>query len=97
MPGKMGRMMERAGFRMNGRTKIYTVNSNSIDTEYPEAYGAEVSINPHKLIKTPRFYGNDLLKGKRLFRYFILKPDTKAGARDYEANHLYPVTVCRNK
>ena len=38
-------------------------------------------------MKEIRFYGEDILPGNWLFKHLILKPDTKAGIRSYEANH----------
>ncbi len=33
--------------------------------------------------KDIRFYGDNLIKGNFVFRHFILKPDVKAGLRQY--------------
>lgn len=90
MPGRMGRMMEKAGFTMNGMTKIYYRNYPSgtdIESDVKEAIGADVTICPRRRQGDIRFYGNDISKGNWFFRRFILKPDTKAGLRAYEVNH----------
>lgn len=34
-----------------------------------------------------QFYGEDILRGNRLFKHFILKPDTVAGIKSYENEH----------
>ena len=86
MPGMMGAMMRRHGFRMNGMSRIYAENAEPIETGIPEAVGAEVRLTPQRRRSDIRFYGNDILPGNWLFRHLILAPDTKAGIRSYEAN-----------
>ena len=84
MPGKMGAMMQKHGFRMNGKSKIYAESAVPIDTDLPEAVGADVFLSPKTLKNEIRFYGDDILPGNRLFRRLILQPDTKAGIAAYE-------------
>jgi omega-amidase len=86
MPGKMGSMMAKAGFRMNGRSRIYASEGEEIRTGIAEAVGMEVSLSAQKRKKEIPFYGEDILKGNWFFRTFILNPDTKAGIRLYEKN-----------
>ena len=86
MPGMMGAMMRRRGFRMNGLSRIYADEAEPIETGIPEAFGVQTELSPHKRGKDIRFHGEDILPGNRLFRALILKPDTKAGIRSYEAN-----------
>ena len=86
MPGMMGAMMKKLGFRMNGMSKIYAQGAVPIDAGLPEAVGAEIELSPHRRSKEIRFYGQDVLPGNWLFKHLILKPDTKAGIRSYEAN-----------
>lgn len=88
MPGMMGSMMEKHGFRMNGMSKIYAKDFAAIETDIPEAIGAEIALLPHRRIRDIRFYGEDILPGNWLFKKLILGPDTEAGIRSYEANHL---------
>ena len=88
MPGMMGAMMEKRGFKMNGMSRIYAPKASPIKTGIPEAVGAEVFLSLQKRNKDIRFYGEDILPGNRLFKQFILKPDTKKGERSYEANRL---------
>ena len=91
MPGMMGSMMKKHGFRMNGMSKIYAAdggNTIPINAGIPEAIGAEIAIAPHRRVKEIRFHGEDILPGNWLFKHLILKPDTKAGIRSYEANRL---------
>ena len=52
----------------------------------PEAVGAELKLSPQKRRSDIRFHGQDILPGNWLFKHLILKPDTKAGIRSYEAN-----------
>ena len=86
MPGMMGKMMKNHGFRMNGMSRIYADNADSIETDIPEAIGAIVNLTQHKRRKDIRFHGEDILPGNWLFKKLILKPDTKAGILSYEAN-----------
>lgn len=86
MPGKMGVMMAKAGFMMNGRSKIYAPNSQAISCGIPDVIGADVTITPQILRKPIHFYGKDINKGNWLFRLLVLKPDVKAGIRLYEMN-----------
>ena len=88
MPGMMGSMMKKHGFRMNGMSKIYAENAVPVETDIPEAIGIDVELKPHKRTKEIRFYGEDILPGNWLFKHLILKPDTKAGIRSYEENRL---------
>lgn len=83
MPGKMGSMMAKAGFRMNGRSKIYADNGNPILSGKSEVLGYDTVISPQRRKKDIRFYGNDIIKGNYLFRKLILEPDMKAGIRLY--------------
>ena len=86
MPGKMGAMMQKHGFRMNGLSKIYAENAAPIETDVPEAFGAEIKLQPRRRGSEIRFHGQDILPGNWLFKHLILKPDTKAGLRSYEEN-----------
>ena len=86
MPGMMGAMMKQHGFRMNGMSKIYAVGAEPIETGLPEVIGAEIKLSPQKRRADIRFYGQDILPGNWMFKHLILKPDTKAGIRFYEAN-----------
>lgn len=85
MPGKMGRMMASAGFRMNGYSKIYS-KSPMIATGVSEAIASDIEIRPRGITHAIRFYGKNLIKGNWFFRWFILKPDAKAGLKIYERN-----------
>lgn len=87
MPGKMGWMMAKAGFRMNGYSKIYS-KSPMIKTGIPGAIAVDVELRPQGLAHPIRFYGKDLVKGNWLFRWFILRSDAKAGLRMYERNRF---------
>lgn len=75
---------------MNGMSRIYAVNADSIETDMPEAIGAIVHLTQHKCKKEIRFHGEDILPGNWLFKKLILKPDTKAGIFSYEANRSFP-------
>ena len=91
MPGKMGEMMEKRGFRLNGLTKIYDAGAKPIDAGFPEAVGAEVQIHSKRRKGKIDFSGQDIFAGNWFFRRFILKPDTEAGRRSSEENRLSQV------
>ncbi len=84
MPGKMGALMKKAGFTMNGKSKIYADSGNSIPCNIKAAIGLDIEISERKRKKDIRFYGDDLIKGNFLFRHFILKPDVQKGIKSYE-------------
>ena len=86
MPGMMGAMMKQHGFRMNGMSKIYADRFESIETDIPEAIGADITLTSKKRRADIRFHGQDILPGNWLFKHLILKPDTNAGIRAYAAN-----------
>ncbi len=83
MPGKMGVLMKKAGFTMNGKSKIYAHGGNNIICNSQSAIGHYIGISEHKRKKDIRFYGQDLIKGNFLFRNFILKYDVIAGIKQY--------------
>ncbi len=87
MPGMMGAMMKKHGFRMNGLRKIYADGAEPIETGIPEAIGAEIELRSRNRRADIRFYDQDILPGSWLSKHLILKPDTKVGIRSYEANH----------
>lgn len=84
MPGMMGRLMARAGFCMNGRSKLYHQGGRELSCGPAEAVGVEITPVPGKLSRSIPFYGDDLLKGNRLFRLLVLQPDTRWGLRLYK-------------
>lgn len=84
MPGKMGAMMAKAGFTMNGMSRIYGGGCRQIETGLPEAVACEVPISSNRIKQEIRFYGQDLIKGNWFFRKCILEPDAKAGLQEYE-------------
>lgn len=86
MPGLMGRLMAMAGFRMNGKSKIYSPDGSPIACGLREAVGADVEIRPQRCRQDIRFYGEDLIRGNWFFRHFVLKPDCALGIRAYERN-----------
>ena len=88
MPGKMGEMMAKKGFRMNGMSKIYAAEGRPIPAEVKEAVGMEVPIHSKRRVRDIPFHGQDILPGNFFFRQFILKPDTEAGIKAYEEQHL---------
>ena len=87
MPGMMGAMMAKAGFQMNGMSRIYAHDMADIDTDISEAVGAEIHLSPKRRTGDIMFHGEDILPGNWLFKNLILRPDTAAGIRSYEKNH----------
>lgn len=86
MPGKMGELMKKNGFLMNGRTKIYGKDCIPTDGNLPEAFGVCAEIQEKKRKGDVHFHSNDIIKGNWIFRKFILEPDTKRGIEQYEAS-----------
>ena len=84
MPGKMGEMMAKRGFRMNGLSRIYADDAVELDAPIPEAIGIEIDLQPRRRTKDIRFHGQDILPGNWLFKALVLKPDTEAGIKMYE-------------
>lgn len=54
MPGKMGRMMGKSGFLMNGRSQIYSPTGNSIEANLKEAKAIDAALVPQKLSFTSK-------------------------------------------
>ena len=92
MMGYTGRMMMRAGFRLNGLSKIYSETGNILGGGIKEAIGIEVDLNDNKLIQEIEFNGDNLVKGNWLFRKIILPVDIKKGIRFYDANKQEGIT-----
>ncbi|RDU22603.1 carbon-nitrogen hydrolase family protein [Anaerosacchariphilus polymeriproducens] len=86
MPGVMGKMMKKQGFTMNGKSKIYSRNSEPIYCESNAIIGANIIILPQKRIKEIHFHGEDIIRGNWFFRTFVLIPDTKKQLKSYEEN-----------
>ena len=80
------KLMEKAGFRMNGRTKIYGTDCTFVDVGIAEAFGVEAELANKSRQSDIRFYGEDINKGNWFFRKFILEPDTKNSIERYEKN-----------
>ncbi|MFA5628847.1 MAG: carbon-nitrogen hydrolase family protein [Dehalococcoidales bacterium] len=83
MPGIMGMLMKKAGFTMNGKSKIYANCGNSIASDIKQAIGFDTNISEQSRKKDIHFYGNDLIKGNFIFRNCVMKPDIIAGIRRY--------------
>lgn len=82
--GKTGKMMMKAGFSLNGLSKIYSSSGTPLPSPVQEAIGMDIELMPKRRTKSIRFYGDDLIRGNFLFRSLILQPDIKAGIRVYE-------------
>lgn len=86
MLGVTGKLMRRAGFKLNGRSRIYSHCGAPIQTGLKGAQGLEVTLMPHKLQKEILFCKGNIHRGNTLFRLLVLKPDIWAGIRFYEKN-----------
>lgn len=83
MPGLMGALMKKAGFTMNGKSKIYASAGKPLACGLKEAKGIDIDLLERERKKDIHFYGDDLMKGNFFFRHFILKIDVKAGLNQY--------------
>ena len=88
MPGVMGAMMKRHGFRMNGMSRIYGTKEETIETDVPEAIGEEVPIHSKRRVKDLPFYNGYLTPGHTLFRSITVKQDILWAIKYYGKNHL---------
>ena len=86
MPGVMGALMKKHGFRMNGMSRIYAHKASPIDVGIAEVIGSNIDLSPKKRSKDIHFHGEDILPGNWFFKHLILTPDTKKGIRSYETN-----------
>ncbi len=84
MLGNTGKMMMKAGFTLNGLTKIYSNRGTAITTNVPEIIGWSADIKPSILNKSITFHGKDILKGNWIFRKFVLQPDIRKGIYYYK-------------
>ena len=87
MPGVMGGLMKKLGFRMNGLSRIYADGGMPLESSVPEAIGIDIDLKESRLREPIHFYGKDILPGNRLFQWLILKPDTLAGILYYRLHH----------
>lgn len=86
MLGRTGKLMAKAGFALNGMSKIYSTTGKPLPPAVPGAVGWSGVLTPQTRRGELRFYGQDLVKGNELFRTFVLKPDIRDGIRFYEAH-----------
>lgn len=85
MLGCTGRMMMRAGFRLNGLSKIYSGTGSMINGGIKEAAGIDVNLTGNSCEHDIIFHGKDIAKSNWLFRKIILPVDIKKGKRFYES------------
>ena len=88
MPGKLGSTMMSRGFRMNGLSCIYGTQDKVIETDVPEAVGAEVPVHSKRRIRDIPFYSGYLTPGSYFFRTFGIKRDALWAVKYYGKNHL---------
>jgi omega-amidase len=86
MLGMTGKLMKRAGFQLNGLSRIYSAHGTPLTSNVQEALGIDVVLTQKTRVKDIVFYGDDIKRGNFLFRHLILKKDIKDGIRFYESN-----------
>ena len=86
MPGKIGERMKKHGFRLNGMSKIYGSDDVPIETDVPEAVGAEVPIHSKRKIRDIPFYNGHLTPGHGLFWASAIKRDAMWAVKYYGKN-----------
>ena len=87
-PGKVGERMKKHGYRMNGMSRIYGSNEVPIETDVPEAIGAEVPIHSKKRIRDLPFYNGYLTPGHGLYRSITVKRDIMWAIKYYGKNRI---------
>ena len=87
-PGKVGDRMKKHGYRLNGMTRIYFENAVPIETDVPEAIGAELPVHSKRRVKDIQFYGGYLTPGHTLFRAFTLKREAMWAIKYYGKNRI---------
>ena len=88
MPGKVGTGMQQRGFRLNGMSRIYGTEDKPIETDVPEAVGAEVPVHSKRRVRDIPFYSGYLTPGNTLYRTFVVKRDILWAVKYYGKNHL---------
>lgn len=84
MLGRTGKMMQDAGFRLCGCSKIYSNRGDVLQSSLPQAVGLAVELEDKQRREDIRFYGQDIRRGNFLFRKLVLPQDIRAGIRYYE-------------
>ena len=84
MPGIMGWMMKKAGFKMNGRSRICSADGRQILPLPQGIIGWEVDLCEKKRRREIHFFGQDLTRDNFLFRRTLLRLDISRGIRQYE-------------
>ena len=88
MPGRVGARMKKHGYRMNGMSRIYSTDIETIETDVPEAIGAEVPIHSKRRIRDIPFYNGYLTPGHNLYRSITVKQDIKWAVKYYGKNRM---------
>lgn len=84
MMGKTGKLMMKAGFRLNGMSAIYVKDNIIRSICSSEIIHWSGSIAPQERKRDVKFWGEDITDGNWLFRKFVLQPDIKRGIKFYE-------------
>lgn len=88
MPGKVGAAMNRRGFRMNGLSRIYFEKAEPIETDVPEATGAELPVHSKRRVRDIPFYSGHLTPGSFFYRTFTIKRDAMWAVKYYGKNRM---------
>lgn len=87
-PGKVGARMMKAGFRMNGMSRICTEHAVPIETDVAEAVGAELPIHSKRRIKDIPFFDGYLTPGSFFYRKFVIERDIMWAVKYYGKNRV---------
>ena len=87
-PGKVGAKMMERGYRLNGLSRIYASDAAPIETDIPEAIGAEVKVHSKRRVKDIPFYGGYLTPGHTLYRAITLKREALWAVKYYGKNRI---------
>ena len=87
-PGRVGERMKKNGYRLNGMSRIYFENAQPIETDVPEAIGAELPVHSKRRVKDIPFYGGYLTPGHSLYRAVTVKTDTMWAIKYYGTNRI---------
>ena len=87
-PGRVGERMKKNGYRLNGMSRIYFEKAEPIETDVPEAIGAELPVHSKRRVRDIPFYGGYLTPGHTLYRSVTVKKDTMWAIKYYGKNRI---------
>ena len=96
-PGKVGARMKKQGYRLNGMSKIYAAEEAPIETDVPEAIGAELPVHSKRRIREIPFYNGYLTPGHSLYRALTVKRDIEWAIKYYGKNRMAAIEKLKEK